>query len=257
MFNDVLNGLVALLDFWTIVAMVAGTCLGICLGALPGIGATLGIALAIPFTYGMGPLPALACWPAFTTAVRRAAPFRRSCCASPARPVRSSRPGTAIRWPSRATPAAPSTCRRSSCAVGGSISALSLILLAPPLAKVALAFGPPEIFWVNVFGLVTVAAMLGDDMLKGVLAACFGLLIGTIGLDNVSGHERYTFGLLDLVNGISVIAVMVGMFSLPAGLGDGAARSMGWSQARRTFKINTDKGFWKFAGSGGSGSSRR
>ena len=57
--------------------------------------------------------------------------------------------------------------------------------------------------------------MLGDDVLKGVLASCFGLLIGTIGLDNVSGHERYTFDMLQLVNGIPELAVMVGMFSLP------------------------------------------
>src|SRR5690606_33503333 len=76
-----------------------------------------------------------------------------------------------------------------SSAVGGVMSALALILLAPPLATVALAFGPPEIFWVNVFGLAAIAALLGDDVLKGIIAACFGVLIGTVGLDNVSGHE--------------------------------------------------------------------
>jgi putative tricarboxylic transport membrane protein len=249
MFNDILNGLVALLDFWTIVAMVAGTCLGICLGALPGIGATLGIALAIPFTYGMGPLPALALLAGIHNGSSQGGAIPAILLRIPGTPgsIVTSWDGYPLAEQGKAGGAI--NLSAVSCAVGGSLSALSLILLAPPLAKVALAFGPPEIFWVNVFGIATVAALLGDDMLKGLLAACFGLLIGTVGLDNVSGHERYTFGLLDLVNGISVIAVMVGMFSFPPAWNLAVrARKQGLeSKPVERFKIVSER-IWTFAG---------
>ena len=215
MFHDIMGGLFALFDFWTIVAMIAGTSLGICLGALPGIGATLGIALAIPFTYGMGPLPALALLAGIHNGSSQGGAIPAILLRIPGTPgsIVTSWDGYPLAEQGKAGGAI--NLSAMSCAVGGTLSALSLILLAPPLAKIALAFGPPEIFWVNVFGIATVAALLGDDLLKGLLAACFGLLISAVGLDNVSGHERYTFGMLDLVNGISTIAVMVGMFSFP------------------------------------------
>lgn len=215
MFQDIFTALLAMLDVATIAAMIAGTLLGIFVGALPGIGATLGIALAIPFTYGMGPLPALALL----------AGIHNGCSQGGAIPaILLKIPGTSgaivTTWdghPLTQQGKAGGAINLSavSCAVGGTLSALSLILLAPPLARMALAFGPPEIFWVNVFGIATVAALLGNDILKGLIAACFGLLIGTVGIDNVSGSERFTFGSIELVNGIEMLGVMVGMFSLP------------------------------------------
>jgi len=87
--------------------------------------------------------------------------------------------------------------------------------------------------------------MLGDDLLKGIIAACFGLLIGTIGLDNVTGHERYTFDILELVNGIPELAVMVGMFSLPPAWE--MAQQVHVHGAKVAFSIERDRGFWHFA----------
>lgn len=224
MVNDIFTALIEMMSVWTIIAMICGTCIGICLGALPGIGATLGIALAIPFTYGMGPLPALALLAGIHNGSSQGGAIPAILLNIPGTPgsIVTTWDGYPLAQQGKAGGAI--NLSAVSCAVGGGLSALSLILLAPPLAKMALAFGPPEIFWVNVFGIATVAALLGDDLLKGMLAACFGLLIGTVGLDNVSGHERYTFGILDLVNGISILAVMVGMFSMPPA----------WNLARQT-----------------------
>lgn len=215
MVNDIFTALIEMMSFGTILAMILGTCIGICLGALPGIGATLGIALAIPFTYGMGPLPALALLAGIHNGSSQGGAIPAILLNIPGTPgaIVTTWDGYPLAQQGKAGGAI--NLSAVSCAVGGSLSALSLILLAPPLAKMALAFGPPEIFWVNVFGIATVAALLGDDLLKGLTAACFGLLVGTIGLDNVSGHERYTFNTLELVNGLSTVAVMVGMFSMP------------------------------------------
>jgi hypothetical protein len=67
------------------------------------------------------------------------------------------------------------------------------MLLAPPLVRVTLLFGPAEYFWVAAIGLASVSVLLGKDPVKGLIAACIGLLIGTVGIDSVSGHERFTF----------------------------------------------------------------
>jgi len=102
-----------------------------------------------------------------------------------------------------------------SSALGGMISAVVLMLFAPILAEFALAFGPPELFWVNVFGLLSVAVLLGDNPLKGLLATCFGLLVGTVGIDLVTGQERFTFGILEMSSGIPLVVMGVGLYALP------------------------------------------
>lgn len=243
--EHIFNAFFAILSWQSVLAMCVGTLLGIVLSALPGLSATMCVALAIPFTYGMDTLPALGLLAGIHNGASQGGAIPAVLLRIPgnAGAICTAWDGYPMAQQGHAGGAI--NLAAWSSAVGGMISALSLVLLAPPLAKVALAFGPPEIFWVNVFGLVTIAAMLGDDLLKGILAACFGLLIGTIGLDNVTGHERYTFDVLELVNGIPELAVMVGMFSLPPA----------WEMARQAhahgaatmFSINSDKGFWKFA----------
>lgn len=245
MFEHILNAFVGVLAWQSVLAMCFGTLLGIMLSALPGLSATMCIALAIPFTYGMDVLPALGLLAGIHNGASQGGAIPAILLRIPgnAGAICTSWDGYPMAQKGNAGGAI--NLAAWSSAVGGMISALSLVLLAPPLAKIALAFGPPEIFWVNVFGLVTIAAMLGDDVIKGLLASCFGLLIATIGLDNVSGHERFTFGTLELVNGVSEIAVMVGMFSLPPAWE--MARQVHIHGAKTAFSINTDRGFWKFA----------
>lgn len=242
MLQDIFNGLILMLDWGPMIAMVGGVIIGIVLGALPGLSATLGIALAIPFTYGMDVLTALGLLAGIHNGASQGG-------AIPAVLLRI--PGTAgaicTAWDGyplaqQGKAGGAISLAAVSSAVGGLLSALSLILLAPPLAKVALMFGPPEIFWVNVFGLAAIAAMLGDDLLKGIMAACFGLMISAVGLDNVTGHERYTFGMLELVNGISELAVMVGMFAFPPAW-ELATKALN-APDREVFKIVSQK-IWK------------
>ena len=245
MLEHVANAFVAVLAWQSVLAMCVGTIIGIVLSALPGLSATMCVALAIPFTYGMDTLPALGLLAGIHNGASQGG-------AIPAVLLRI--PGNAgsicTAWDGypmaqQGHAGAAINLAAWSSAVGGMISALSLVLLAPPLAHVALAFGPPEIFWVNIFGLVTISSMLGDDILKGILASCFGLLIGTVGLDNVTGHERYTFGILELVNGIPELAVMVGMFSLPPAWE--MAQQLHTHGAKTVFAIHTDSKFWRFA----------
>ena len=215
MFDQLFEGLWATLGIAPIAAMLFGVAVGMVIGAVPGLTATMGVALAIPFTYGMSPLTALAMLAGIHNGASQGG-------ALPAILLRipGSTGSIATCWdgyPMTQKGQARAAIRLSaaSSAVGGMISAFSLMLLAPPLALFALKFGPPEVFWVNIFGLTAIVALIGDDPIKGVASACIGLLIGTVGIDGVTGFERFTFGTLELSNGIPELAIIVGMFSLP------------------------------------------
>lgn len=121
-------------------------------------------------------------------------------------------------------------------------SAIALMFLAPILATAALAFGPPEIFWVNVLGLFSIATFVGENVLKGLIAACLGLLIATVGLDPVSGYERYVFDIVELSSGVPEILVMIGMFSLPPAWM--MARHYNDTATRDRIRIAFAKGVW-------------
>ena len=244
MFDGILTGLVAVLAWDSVTMMIVGTIIGMILGALPGISGTLGIALAIPFTYGMSPVAALGLLAGIHNGASQGGAIPAILLRIPGTPgaICTSWDGYPLAQQGHAGAAIQLSAVSS--AVGGMLSALSLVLLAPPLARAALAFGPPEIFWVNVFGLAAISALLGDDLIKGVIAAGFGLLIGTIGIDNVTGHERYTFDVLELSGGLQELAVMVGMFCFPPA----------WELAQQLYQkgrttmipITPSKGVWTF-----------
>lgn len=102
-----------------------------------------------------------------------------------------------------------------SSALGAMLSAMALMLLAPPLSLVTLAFGPAEYFWVAVLGLVTISVLLGADPLKGLISATLGIFISSIGMDATTGRMRFTFGRLELADGLNIVVVLVGLFALP------------------------------------------
>jgi putative tricarboxylic transport membrane protein len=196
-------------------AMLAGLIGGIILGAIPGLGSAMGIAMLIPLTYGMNPLVALG----MLAGVHNGASFGG---AIPAVLLRI--PGTTSAifttldgYPlaQKGKAGAAVWLSAVSSAVGGVLSALSLMLLAPLLMLVTLAFGPSEIFWVTVFGLASVSILLGDKPGKGVIAACLGLLIGLIGQDHINAQERFTFGQVELLSGPLLVVVLTGIYALP------------------------------------------
>jgi putative tricarboxylic transport membrane protein len=241
--QSMFEALIEVLHLYPLLAMVGGVIIGIVLSALPGLSATLGIALAIPFTYVMSPLSALGLLAGIHNGASQGGAIPAILLKIPGTPgtICTAWDGYPLAQQGHAGGAI--NLAAVSSAVGGALSALSLILLAPPLAQVALAFGPPEIFWVNIFGLAAVSSMLGEDLLKGVLSTCFGLLLASIGTDNVTGQERFVFDSLDLFDGLPQLAVMVGLFSLPPA----------WELAERAYQvganqllqIKSEKRIWK------------
>src|SRR3546814_4741551 len=99
--------------------------------------------------------------------------------------------------------------------VGGLVGAFALLLLAPPLAEVALAFGPVEYFWLALFGLSLIAALSEGSLLKGLIGGCFGLLLATIGVAEISADVRFTLGSRTLLGGIEVVSALIGLYCVP------------------------------------------
>jgi putative tricarboxylic transport membrane protein len=98
--------------------------------------------------------------------------------------------------------------------IGGTFGVLVLTVVAPPLATIAIRFGPPEYTALLVLGLIFLAYMSSSSLIRTLLMACLGLLLGMIGIDNMTGHFRYSFDLAELGDGIGIVPVAVGLFGL-------------------------------------------
>lgn len=210
-----LEAVFLVLQWQVLLALVVGVFAGMVVGALPGISASMAVALLLPLSFGLTPLVALAILAGIQIGAVYGGAITAILLKIPGDP--SSVVSIFDGYPMTQKGLAGRALRLSavSAAVGGVIGVASLILLSPLLARVALAFGPPEIFWVSVFGLASLAVLLGDDPLKGVIACCAGLLIGAVGVDVVTGTERFTFDVLELTNGFPPAIVLAGLFALP------------------------------------------
>ncbi|KXF74887.1 hypothetical protein ATN84_21950 [Paramesorhizobium deserti] len=212
--ESLLDTLPHLLDLSLILAAFIGVTCGILGGALPGISPSITMALLLPFTYAMQPVDAIV----MLAATYIGAEYGGSV---PAILIRT--PGTNAAAATVLDGYAMNRQGKAGLALGislysgflGSIfGLLLLIMLSEPLANLALAFSPPAYFALGILGLSVIATLSGDSMLKGLIAALFGLMIATIGTDPVTGSNRFTFGNSDLLGGIEPVLVMVGLFAL-------------------------------------------
>ena len=193
-------------------AMLGGAVLGVIVGALPGIGSAATMAILLPISYKMDPITAVsflsALWAASVyggswTAILINVPGESMSVATAFDGYPMTRQGKSLNALGAST---------MSAFVGGMAGVILLIFGAPFLNEYAVAFGPPEYVWVNVFALLIIAVSMKGQMLKGIIAGLLGLSLSLFGIDSVLGVPRYTFGTLYMQNGISVLSVMVGLF---------------------------------------------
>lgn len=209
-----LNGLMALADPHLMVLIVAATLGGVLVGALPGLNATTGVALLLPFTITMDPVPAIA----ILTTIYCAATFAGAI--------------TAILINTPGTSASATTCLDGyplaqrgeagralgmaavSSTIGWIISVVCLMAAAPLMARAAYNFAPPEYFALTVFGLSMLATIGDGSPVKNILSGAFGVLLATVGIDLLTSIERFTFGMNELSEGIPFVPVMIGVFGI-------------------------------------------
>ncbi|MFQ6550747.1 tripartite tricarboxylate transporter permease [Aestuariibius insulae] len=195
---------------WVFLAAIVG----MVVGAIPGLTASAAIAMLLPLTFYMEPLPALA----FLYVIGKSGRYGGSIAA-----ILFNTPGTAA---SAATQLDGYPLARSgkagkamkvatiSSVIGDFTGEILLILGVAWIAALALKLGPPELFAVYVTAFVVIGSVIGKSITRGLASAALGVLVNTIGLDPISSTERFTFGSFDLSNGIGLVPLMIGIFVL-------------------------------------------
>lgn len=209
------QALTNVLAFWPLLAMIGATFLGVFIGALPGLNPVMAIALLLPLTYSMDPVVALAMVAGIYNGSMYGGAIPAILLRIPGTPASIAKTfdGFPMTDKGEASKALKIACWSS--AIGGIASAVALMTVGPLLARVTLFFGPAEYFWIAIFGMASVGVMVGSDPIKGILAAVLGLLVGTVGIDSLSGQARFTFGQTWLLGGMNLIVVLVGLYALP------------------------------------------
>ncbi|HEX3441160.1 MAG TPA: tripartite tricarboxylate transporter permease [Pseudolabrys sp.] len=191
-----------------------GCLVGTLVGVLPGIGPLSGISILLPVTFGLNATQAVIMlagiyygsqYGGSTTSILMRIPGEASS-------VMTCIDGNAMAKKGRAGAALCIAAVGSW--VAGTFGVIMLTIVAPPLATIALKFGPPEYTALLVLGLIFLAYMSSTSLVRTLLMACIGLLLGMIGIDNMTGHFRYSFDLAELGDGIGIVPVAVGLFGL-------------------------------------------
>ena len=212
--DAVLQGIGLIIDPFNIFLIVVGVLIGVIIGALPGLSSPMAVALLLPFTITLDPVPAIAmmaslyCAGTFggsITAILINAPGAPPAAATALDGYPMARRGEAGRALGLA--AISSIC-------GGIISLLIFLIATPLLAKIALSFRPMEYFALALFALSMLASISGRSSVRNLIAGAFGVLLGTVGIHLTTGVERFTFGLPEFSEGIHFVPVLIGLFAL-------------------------------------------
>lgn len=208
-----LQGLLNFADLSTLLFLLLGTAWGMLAGAIPGISASLAVILILPFTYSMNSIQSI---------IVLVAVYIGGMCGGSISAILLRTPGTPTAvctvfdgYPMAQNGKAGKALGISitASAVGGIISGIVMVLAAPMLSKVAMKFQSAEFFALGLLGLSCTASMATKNWKKALISACLGVLISTIGLDYMSGAERFTFGANWLADGIDFVPVMIGAYA--------------------------------------------
>ncbi|WP_035725099.1 tripartite tricarboxylate transporter permease [Gracilibacillus boraciitolerans] len=211
-----LAGLGQLFTFENILLMSIGVVIGLFVGAMPGLTVTLGVALVLPFTFGLDSLSGIILLTGVYCAGTYAGAITAILINTPGTPssVTTAWDGYPLTNQGQASGALRIALYSS--VIGGLISGIFLMLFAPPqIAKIALQFGPPEMFTLTFLGLTVIARVSGTSPpIKGLISAAFGLLFASVGIDLVSGVSRFNFGMNFLNAGLNIIPACIGLFAI-------------------------------------------
>jgi len=212
--SDLLLGLSVALTpanlFWCFVGVFLGTIVGV----LPGLGSPATIAMLLPLTFRLDPTTAMIMlsgiyygskYGGSTTSILLNVPGESASvvtCLDGYQMARQGRAGPAL------------GIAAISSFIAGTVGVLGLMLIAPPVARFAVRFGPPEYFGLMCLGLAMVVFLAGKSMIKGLIATLFGIWLASVGTDIFTAESRFTFGMMELLDGIDFIVVSIGVFAV-------------------------------------------
>ncbi|GAB4178042.1 MAG: hypothetical protein OHK0024_15980 [Thalassobaculales bacterium] len=203
---------------------VAGVVAGVVIGALPGLTATMAVAVLTPLTFSMEPASALIALGAIYTGAIYGGCYSAILVNTPGTPSAIATTFDGHPMALRGDGDLALTLANLASVFGGLVGALALLLLAPPFAAVALAFGPVEYFWLAVLGLTLIASLSEGSLPLGLIGGAIGLLLSMVGPAVVGGDLRFTFDQPALVGGVNVVVALIGLFCLPVVIDLAASR---------------------------------
>ncbi|HVL36882.1 MAG TPA: tripartite tricarboxylate transporter permease [Burkholderiales bacterium] len=200
---------------YNLLLALVGVVAGVVLGALPGISSTFAVAVLLPTTFTMEPVSALIFLGAVYTGSTYGGAYSAILVNTPGTPQNIATTFDGYPMARRGDGSLAITLACLASVVGGLVGAIALFAVAPPLARVALAFGPVEYFWLAVLGLTMIASLSEGNLVKGAIAGCLGLALSLVGVSVVSGDTRFVFDTPALVGGINLVPAVIGLLCLP------------------------------------------
>ena len=205
----------ALISTWeVIIALLAASVYGLVIGSLPGLSATMATALLVPVTFYLSPIAAIATIVAASTMAIFSGDIPGALLRIPGTPASAAYADEAYAMTRKGEAELALGAGVWFSAVGGIAGTLSLMILAPPLAEIALSFSTFEYFWLAFLGLMCATLVARSSPVKAIAAMFIGLLVACVGIENPGGVPRFTFGLTDLFGGIEPIPALVGVFAV-------------------------------------------
>lgn len=198
-----------------VLAVIAiGLVVGIIFGALPGIGATVGMAIALPLTIFMDGITALILLASIYSGGMYGGSISAIIFNVPGTPAAAATTFDGYPMTRAGESITALTISAVSSAIGGTITILLLIILTPLLIDILLLFGSIEYFLMAVLGIAMITAVTTGSTVKGIVSGALGLLTATVGVAPTTPEVRYTFGLFELYDGLSFVAIMIGLFAI-------------------------------------------
>ncbi|GLK54564.1 TctA family transporter [Methylopila capsulata] len=200
---------------WNVLLVIGGAAMfGLFVGAIPGLTATMAIALLVPVTFFMDPVPAVGAMISCSAMAIFAGDIPGTLLRIPGTPASAAYTSEAYAMTKKGEGEIALGANLLFSALGGLFGTLVLIVAAPSLAELALKFSSFEYFWLALLGLTCAVFIGADSAVKGLVSLFLGLLISTIGLNNPAGVPRFTFDNVDLTGGIDFIPAMIGLFAV-------------------------------------------
>ena len=238
-----MHGFENALSWWHLLYCLIGVTVGMFVGVMPGLGPVAGTAILIPLTFGMDAVSAIimlsgiyygAMYGGTITSVLLNTPGEAASvitCLDGYEMAKQGKAGKALGVAAIGS------------FVGGTIAIVGLTFIAPALADFALRFGPPEFFALMMMGLMMLVGLMGKSLTRGLIAAVIGMLISLIGIDPISGEARFTFGTLNMMNGLEFVAVAMGLFGISEILLN-AEQNMNLDKPAKVKGLFPEKGEW-------------
>lgn len=219
----------SLFELSNLIGILLGTFVGLLIGALPGLGATVAIVILLPFTYGMEPLASILMLVAAYQAAEYGGSISSIILGIPGTPAAAATILDGNALAKQNSPGKALAFSLTASSIGGLFGGIVLLFLSIPLASIALRMGDPEFFLIGILGLIAVAGLSGRDITRSFISVILGLMAGTVGTDVISSARRFTMGIPELFDGLHLVAVLVGIFAVAEIL------SMISTELRRTY----------------------